>query len=130
MILETIRIIIGLILILFVPGYAMTWALYPGKDDITWEFRIAISFPLSISGVMLSVLFSDIVLGIDTTPSNIVFIIISLTVLTFLFWKLHLYVINKNFHFNAIRIFLINLKKCKEKLISIRNSKRSLKETD
>ncbi len=94
MILESLRIIAGLLLILFIPGYALTWAFYPEKQDITWSERISLSFVLSIAGVMLSILFIDIVLGIDTTPLNIVITIIVLTLLSLLAWRVHLSLIN------------------------------------
>ncbi len=90
MILEALRIIAGLILILFIPGYALTWAFFPEKEDITYSERIAYSFVLSISGVMLTVLFIDLVLGIDTTPFNIVITIIAFTLLSLVAWKVHL----------------------------------------
>ncbi len=94
MILELLRAIVGLVLIMFIPGYAMTWAFYPERKDITDTERIALSFALSISGVMLSILFIDLLLGIDTTPLNIVLTIIFLTLLSLVIWRIHLYFIN------------------------------------
>ncbi len=95
MVLEILRIIAGLILILFVPGYALSWAFFPQKQDITHSERIAFSFALSIASVMVVILFMDLVLGIDTTPVNIVISIITLTLLSLIVWKIHLYLINK-----------------------------------
>ena len=40
-----VRIILGLLLVLFLPGYSLIAALFPGKDGIE---RIALSFRLSI----------------------------------------------------------------------------------
>ena len=40
-----VRIILGLLLVLFLPGYSLIAALFPGKDGIE---RIALSFKLSI----------------------------------------------------------------------------------
>ncbi len=109
MIIETFRIIAGLILILFIPGYALSLAFYPKKTDISGSERIALSFTLSISGVMISTLFADIVLGIDTTPENIVITIIALTILSLLVWKVQLFIlennINQGFIFSNIKQF-------------------------
>lgn len=113
MILETLRVIAGLVLILFVPGYALTWAFYPQKQDITVSERVALSFALSISGVMLAVLFIDLVLGIDTTALNIVLTIIALTLLSLLAWRIHLYVINKKLKQRTIKGFFKSIEKIK-----------------
>lgn len=43
------RIILGLIFILFLPGYSLIAALFPNGKDIDWIERIALSFGLSIA---------------------------------------------------------------------------------
>lgn len=43
------RIILGLIFILFLPGYALIAALFPSRESIDWIERIALSFGLSIA---------------------------------------------------------------------------------
>jgi uncharacterized membrane protein len=47
------RIIIGLLLVLFLPGYSLIAALFPRKDDLDGIERIAFSFGLSIAVVPL-----------------------------------------------------------------------------
>ncbi|MDJ1423611.1 MAG: DUF1616 domain-containing protein [Candidatus Methanoperedens sp.] len=95
MIVELVRVVVGLVLILFVSGYALSWAFFPKNEDIAGDERIALSFVLSIAGVIFSVLFIDLMLGIDTTPSNIVVTIVALILLSLLVWKVHLYMINR-----------------------------------
>ena len=44
-----IRTILGLFLILFIPGYSLIAALFPKKDDLDGIERAALSFGLSIA---------------------------------------------------------------------------------
>lgn len=66
-----LRIIVGFTLLLFIPGFVFSWALFPDKRDPSPINRLAISFVLSIALVILIVLFMDIVLGIPTNALNI-----------------------------------------------------------
>lgn len=74
--LEVLRVIFGFILVLFIPGFALTWALFPHRDDLSDIERLAYTFVLSILSVMLGVLFMDVKLGLEVTPINIVLVII------------------------------------------------------
>lgn len=48
-----VRIALGMIFILFLPGYALVAVLFPGRKEIDWIERIAFSFGLSIAVVPL-----------------------------------------------------------------------------
>jgi uncharacterized membrane protein len=85
------RAIAGYILILFIPGYALTLALYPTREELPFIERLALSFVLSIVGVMISVLFADIYLGIDVTPVNIVVTTLIVTSLAALVWQVRIF---------------------------------------
>jgi uncharacterized membrane protein len=60
-----IRIILGLPLVLFLPGYSLIATLFPGKDDLDGIERVALSFGLSIAIVPL------IGLALNYTPFGI-----------------------------------------------------------
>lgn len=60
-----LRTLLGIPFILFVPGYTLIAALFPGKDDLDSIERIALSFGLSIAIVPL------IGLGLNFTPFGI-----------------------------------------------------------
>jgi uncharacterized membrane protein len=72
------RIVFTLPVVLFIPGYALIAALFPGSDEIDLIERIALSFGLSIAIVPLTGL------ALNYTPWGIRLdpIVISLTILT------------------------------------------------
>jgi len=76
--LQAVRVPLGLLMVLFVPGYALIAALFPRRDDLDGIERLALSFGLSIAVVPL------IGLGLNYTPWGIrlVPIVISISVFT------------------------------------------------
>ena len=68
-----IRIIFGLPLVLFLPGYALIAVLFPRKDDLDVIERIALSFGLSIAVVpLLGMALNYTPFGIRLSPVLIV----------------------------------------------------------
>ena len=68
-----VRIILGLPLVLFLPGYALIAALFPRKDDLDGIERIALSFGLSIAITpLLGLALNYTPFGIRLTPILIV----------------------------------------------------------
>ena len=72
-----LRIPIGLLMVLFVPGYVLIAALFPRKGDLDGIERIALSFGLSIAVVPL------IGLGLNYTPWGIRLIPVVLSIVAF-----------------------------------------------
>ena len=85
-----LRVAFGLAFLFFIPGFALTWALYVTKDEIAIINRLALSFVLSLATAMLSTLFLDSVIGVDTTPLNIVITLVIFSVLMVLIWEIRL----------------------------------------
>lgn len=77
MILEVVRAGVGFMLVLFLPGLAATYALFPRKEEIDILERIALSIGLSISLVVLSVLALNQFLGVAINLMNSLLIILS-----------------------------------------------------
>jgi uncharacterized membrane protein len=73
-----VRTILGVLMVLFLPGYALIAAIFPRKNDLDGVERLALSFGLSIAVVPL------IGLGLNFTPFGIrlVPIMVSLSVFT------------------------------------------------
>jgi len=78
-ILHVFRIAFGLIFLFFVPGYALTLALFPRKDELGIAERIGFAGALSIVADILTTLFIDLVLHIPTTGLNIFLSLLALT---------------------------------------------------
>ena len=64
-----VRVVLGLLLVLFLPGYSLIAALFPRKDDLDGIERIALSFGLSIAVVpLLGLALNYTPLGIRLVP--------------------------------------------------------------
>lgn len=78
-----IRTILGIPMVIFIPGYGLIAALFPKKDDLDTIERIALSFGLSIAIVPLLGLALNFTFGIRIIPIVITlctFIVIMVTV--------------------------------------------------
>src|SRR5665647_616785 len=76
--LDTLRIVFGFFLLLFLPGFNLSLIFFPRSSDLSIINRLVYSTVLSISSVIALVLFMDVVLGVNTTPRNITLFILSL----------------------------------------------------
>jgi len=79
------RVVFGLIFLFFVPGYALTLALFPKKEFNQIE-RIGFAGVLSIIADILTTLYIDIVLNVPTNAINIFLSLLTLTSISLLLW--------------------------------------------
>ena len=94
---ESVRIVIGFLLLLFIPGFALSLVIFPRSTDLSITDRIVYSTVMSISSGIASVVFMDIVLGIGRTLENFILVIGNFSVLAFLFWSGERYYLNRQF---------------------------------
>ena len=74
-----IRVLLGFILVFFLPGFAWTLIFFSGRQINTVE-RLALSFGLSIAIVLLSIFALNRLIGIRITGVNAFLIIIAVTI--------------------------------------------------
>ncbi|MBI2328407.1 MAG: DUF1616 domain-containing protein [Chloroflexi bacterium] len=87
--LSVIRVILGFILVFFLPGF--TWTLVFFKQIKVVE-RVVISFGLSIVVVTLSLFLVNRLLGVRITGFNAVMVIITVTILPVIAYYLNKFV--------------------------------------
>ena len=120
-----IKIILGMLLILFIPGYSLIAALFPKKNDLSGIERTALSLALSIAVTpLIGLLLNYIPFGTRLEP-----VIISLSIFTVVMsftayirrWKLpeeERFSINFKYYFNRI-VGSFNGESKKDKVLSI-----------
>lgn len=79
-IISLLRMVFGSIFVLFIPGFAWSFAFFK-KEEIDVIERIALSFGLSIALVPLSVFYLNYLFHIKITAVNSFLVIIVLTVI-------------------------------------------------
>ena len=78
--LPAVRVILGFILVFFLPGFAWTLVFFSGRQINIVE-RLALSFGLSIAVVALTILALNKLIGVRITGFNSVLIILTITIL-------------------------------------------------
>lgn len=84
--LNNLRILLGFLLVLIIPGYLISLLFFQKSSDIGIVERLVYSAVMSIGSVIVCVLFMDVFLGIDTTPLNIVIILTAFCLLLVILW--------------------------------------------
>lgn len=87
MILSALRAVIGLLLVLFIPGYAVSWAFFPKKKDVDLIERIALSFGLSIATIPLSIFFLNKFFKVPITVYTGFAVTVVITLVGVIVWK-------------------------------------------
>ena len=86
---EALRLVFGVILVLFLPGFAWSYVFF-NKDKIDWVERMALSFGLSIALVPLTVFWLNYLFKVKITLINVTIIILFLILIPVLIIKFDL----------------------------------------
>lgn len=86
-IIEAVRIVIGSLLILFLPGFSLSWVFFPKKEEIDWIERIALSIGLSVAVVPLSVFYLNFLFGVKINLVNVITITLMITLFGYVGYK-------------------------------------------
>jgi uncharacterized membrane protein len=86
---EAFRVVFGSVYVLFLPGFLLTWIVFPKHNVIDWLERIALSFALSIAVVPLIVFYLSLIgLKISALMSFLTVTIINLVFAGLIYWQL------------------------------------------
>jgi hypothetical protein len=120
-ILEGLRVILGFLLLLFIPGFAITLVYFPRLSDIGIVERLVYSTVLSIGSVIVLILFMDVFLGINTKPLNIFLVIVAFSCFAFVVWLCECWYLNrkaKNLPASRLSVYFRNLQRSGSRKIS------------
>lgn len=123
----SIRIILGLPLVLFLPGYALIAALFPRKDDLDGIERVALSFGLSIAITpLLGLALNYTPFGIRLTPILTVLSVFTISlaigahVRRSMIPEKDRFVVDYNFKdFLLAQVFFYKKKKCIDRILTV-----------
>jgi uncharacterized membrane protein len=82
------RIFLGLALLLFIPGFAISLIFYPGLSEIPLIERLVFSSIASIGTAMIAIIFMDVVLGVETRVVLSVFFLVLITATCLCLWRI------------------------------------------
>jgi hypothetical protein len=74
-ILGVLRVLVGFLMLVFIPGFALSLVIFPRSGSLRVIDRLVYSVVLSVSASIALVLFMEGVLKLDTTPENITLVI-------------------------------------------------------
>lgn len=69
---QSLRVVFGLVYLLFVPGFLLCWIIFPDYSEIDGIERFGLSLGASIPVVMVVVLVGDQVLGRPLSSGNVI----------------------------------------------------------
>ena len=84
MITEVLRMIFGSIIVLFLPGFVLTWVFFPKETEMDWIERIVLAFGLSIAVVPLLMFYLNSLFGIEINIQNVAIIVAVITLIAYL----------------------------------------------
>jgi len=85
-VIESIRIVLGAIFILFLPGLSWSFVFFK-KEEIDWIERTALSFGLSIALVTLFVFWLNYLFRMGVNFLNVTLVVIILTIIPVVYVK-------------------------------------------
>ncbi len=99
-----LRAILGTVYVLLLPGYVVVREFF-NDDDLDWVEKAALSMGLSISLVILSVMFSNLIFRIPITPVTNFLVILSVMITTILIKRYQKEIKSRLSDFKILKMF-------------------------
>jgi hypothetical protein len=122
--LEGLKIFVGSLILIFVPGLAITLVFYPRFTDMKPLERLAGATILGMGLVVASILFMDNVLGADSTFENIALGLGLFSTILFIVWFCEMAYLSSNVPEKVHRIFSGRLLPFRKSVSRYMNSRR------
>lgn len=84
----TARVFFAFLFLMFIPGLAISLVFFPYLTDISVFRRIVLSGMLSIAVIIVSLLILDLFLGVDATPASITVVLLFITIVVLVIWRI------------------------------------------
>jgi len=92
---ESGRLLFSFLLIIFVPGFALSLVIFPRLADLSIMDRLVYATVMGISSCIATVVFIDIVPGLEVTVENFALVISCFSLLVLLAWSAERYYLNR-----------------------------------
>ncbi len=95
LILDGLRVILGFLILLFMPGLALSLAIFPRISDLSISDRLVYSLVLSIVSDIVFVVFMGVVPWLEPTTENLALVVCVFSDIVFMFWLCEWWYLNR-----------------------------------
>ena len=81
-----LQAVFSVVFVLFVPGFCLSWAFYPRKEDLDAIERIVLSFGLGIASIALSIFYLNKLIGVPVNAGTSFLVVLLISAVASAAW--------------------------------------------